>query len=673
MRMKRSLFLTSLLLSVLFTAQAATYSNLSAPVCDESNHVIYDGKGHFAVESAADTTVELTLNLNSMHSYANSNDYKSGSPLLLWNTNLVDYGLTDVADTNTPTGERTPALTALWAGKIWPNAGKIEYSTLQKYATAEGNVTLRVSNSCTEGVTVSAVAPDGSTPVLYHAAGLKAANNKTLSGYRINLNYATALTLHTPSTLDTSTYAPPPDYTAVFNSKRTDGTGLGRVMFLGDSITHGVNDQTWRWQLFKILVDNGIEAEIVGPRSGYTPGYTQLTTKDAGDSYGGVSFPNVHLAQSSGRTHNIISGSNAGMSGVNYGGHSTASSAATYNCDTWCCLMGTNDLLSDSGYSPAEFAAKMQRMLGGRVTAQGARFSWAPGSSWGNLGKLASDILKDKQDVLYLMSVPCWGRHHNNNTADRHEAVKKYNALLKKWVAAYRKKRGYNIRYVEINTGMVDPMADTPFTWPDSMSNRPGRDGLHPNEQGSLIIAGNLARAMRLAGRTAGLPRASAESWSKARAATLKRSTPLTCATGELPPNKGYSFELSAEYSKASTLNITLNDGTNSGTLSLGKGRICWGDTPLYCDSELKEEASKLRIVLHKGDTSHNILPGYYVWLGDMLIGQGLTPAAATGENGISLTVSGGSASVKSARWSSGAYAPATTGKASAQHAFTIK
>ncbi len=668
--MRKPFFLYPLLVSSLLPAQAAMYGDLSKPLCDEVNKVIYDGKGNFAVQSSADNTVELTINLASFLSYANSNDYKSGTPLLLWDTNLVDYGLTDMADTKVPTGSRKPAITGYWAGKIWQNAGKIEYDTLQQYASADGNVTLRITGSSSKGVTVSAIAPDGTTKELYKASNLRAGGNKTLSGYQLNLNYAKALSLHTPSTLDTSSYVPPADYTAPFKSKRTDGTSLGRLMFMGDSITHGVNDQTWRWQLFKILVDNGIEAEIVGPRSGYTPGYTQLTTKDAGESYGGVPFPNVHLAQSSGRTHNIISGSNAGMSGVNYGGHSTASSADSYNCDTWCCLMGTNDLLSDAGYTPDNFADKMQRMLGGRVAAKGNNFTWTPGSKWGNLGKIATDVLRDKNDTLYIMSVPCWGNHGNNNEPARHETVQKYNELLKKWVETYSKKSGLKIRFVEINQGLVDPAAGKPFTWPDSMSNRPGRDGLHPNEQGSLIIAGNLARAMGIAGRTAGLPRAAADKnskWTKSTKVNVKPGTPTKLTKGVLSAKDGYTVELSGDYSKKAILSVTLNDGSNSGTLSMGNGRICWGDTPLYCDAELK---GTVRIAWNKGNSAQNLLPGYYVWVGDTLIGQGLTHTANGGENGIQLTVEGGSLSLTSASWTTQSYAPESTGRSSAEYAY---
>ncbi len=656
-------------------AEAATYSELSKPLCDEANRVIYDGKGNFAVQSSAENTVELTLDLRSMLSYANSNDYKSGTPLLVWDADVMDYGLTDVADTSEAPGSRQPAITGWCAGKIWENGGQIEYATLQKYADEAGKVTLRISGSSKNGVTIAAVAADGTTKQLYKAPALRAGANKSLSAYRVNLNYTTAVNLLTASSLDTSTYTPPPDYTAPFVSKR--GLSLGRVMFLGDSITHGVNDKTWRWQLFKILVDNGVEAEIVGPRSGYTPGYTRLTTDDKAESYGGVNFPNVHLAQSSGRTHNIISGSNAGMTGVNYGGHSTAGSADRYNCNTWCCLMGTNDLLSDKGYTPVDFAAKMQRMLGGKVTPRGKGYSWSPDSDWGTLGKLATDVLRDKEDVLYLMSVPCWGRHSNNNTADRHEAVKAFSPLLKQWVAAFSKKKELNIRYVDINAGLVDNAIDTPFSWPDSMSNRPGADGLHPNQQGSLIIAGNLARAMRIGGRTAGLPRTAADSWSNTKIGAVKKGQTIRKAAGELSATGGYSVEVSATFGNGAKggwkpaeehLSLTVGDGTTGGTLRLSESSISWGDIPIWC-GDLSKKQGNIRIALHPGNAAHNVLPGYYVWVGDMLVGQGLRPESGV-ESGITLSASANGGSVSSLRWAPTPCAPTTTLQSSVEYAY---
>ena len=679
--MRKTLFLTSLAAGLLPTAGAATYNELSKALCDDANHVIYDGKGNFAVQSPADNTVELTLDLNSMLSYANSNDYKSGTPLLLWDADVMDYGLTDVADTNEATGSRKRAITGWCAGKIWPNGGRIEYDTLKKYADATGKVTLRITVGSKSGVTIAALAENGSAEQLYKAPALRASSNKKLSAYRVNLNYTAGINLLTPSTLDTGSYTPPPDYTAPFVSKRgAEEPSLGRVMFLGDSITHGVNDKTWRWQLFKILVDNGVEAEIVGPRSGYTPGYSQLTTADKAEAYGGVDFPNVHLAQSSGRTHNIISGSNAGMSGVNYGGHSTGSSADSYNCNTWCCLMGTNDLLSDAGYSPAEFAAKMQRMLGGKVTTRGKKFAWSPGRDWGTMGKLATDVLRDADDVLYIMSVPCWGRHRNNNEAERHETIQAYAPLLKQWAAAISKKKGLKIHFVDINNGLVDRALSTPFTWPDSMSNRPGADGLHPNQQGSLIIAGNLARAMSIGGRTAGLPRSASDSWSSAKVGPVKKGAGIRKASGEFTEASGYSVEITATFGNGAKggwkpaeehLSLTVGDGTNGGTLRLSESCLCWGDTPIWCGN-LSAKQGAIRIAWHPGHAAHNVLPGYYVWVGDMLVGQGLRPDQGV-ESGISLSATANGGTVSSLRWTTTPAAPATTLRYSAEHAYTTK
>lgn len=658
------------------------YRDLSTAWCDEPNRVIYDGHGYFAVQSPADTELELCINLQSLHSYINSNDYKSGSRLILWDADVADYGIADNADTGRATGARKPYLTGFWAGNVWKPGVQVSYDTLRQYAAEDGTVRVRVAGSSREGVTMTATDRSGATHVLYSAPALKSARNTAVQGYHVNVNYVTAVRLHTPSTLDTSSYEPPKDYTQPFISERAEaGESLRRVMFMGDSITHGVNEQTWRWQLFKTLVDNGIEAEIVGPRSGYTPGYTRLSTPDAGESYGGVPFPNVHLAQSSGRTHNIISGSNAGMTGVNYGGHSTRSAAGSYNCDTWCSLMGTNDLLSDPGYTEADFTAKMQRMLGGRVVCEHGTYRWIPGDDWGNLGRMVADVMRDKDDVYYVMAVPCWGRHHNNNQPERHLAVQQYNGLLQQWVAAYGAKYAKQLRFVDTNAGMVDPAHPVPFSWPDSMSNRPGRDGLHPNAQGSLIMAGNVARAMGLAGRTAGLPRAAAGvGWDAAAVGVVSPQQATSCAAGAFTAQGGYSVECVATFGDGAqggwqqadkALCVTLGHGEEGGQLRVSEGSILWGNTALYCGDQ-SAQTQLLRIVWHPGHAAHNVQRGYYVWLGDMLIGQGLQPLPGVALNGIHVESQGGMGRMEQLRWVNRAYAPASAGKSAPKHAYTV-
>lgn len=109
--MKRTTFLTCILACLTSLAPAATYTNLTEAWCDETNKVIYDGQGYFAVESAVSTSLELTINLSALESYVNSNDYRSGQYVFLWDADAADYGLADNADTAVDNGSREPYLT----------------------------------------------------------------------------------------------------------------------------------------------------------------------------------------------------------------------------------------------------------------------------------------------------------------------------------------------------------------------------------------------------------------------------------------------------------------------------------------------------------------------------------------------------------------------------------
>ncbi len=687
--MKRTLFLSTLLLCCAGTAAAATYDNLTAYVNDAANGVVYNGKGYFAVNSAGNTSVDITLSLSSLLSYVNSNDYKTGGYMLKWDTQY-DYGLADNADMSLDTGSRTPYLSGYWSGAAWhASTNNISYDKLNSYADGD-SLTLYITNSSTEGVTVTSAKDldnDGVRDTLYTASGLKAADNTSTTGYWVNLNYVTSVTLNTSSTLDTGSYVPPVDYSEPFVSQRTDNTTVGRVTFLGDSITHGVNDASYRWQLFKTLTDNGIENEIVGPCEGYysSPGHTE----DAGNSYGGVEFANVHLAQASGRTHNIISGSTSynhnGVSyssGVNYGGNSTSSTAAAFDSNTWFCMMGTNDLLSDtpnSGPSTDEYATQMQKVFGGSVIYSGDKYQWSADSNWGTMGKIVSDVCKSG-DTFYLLSITPWGNHSNHNLDMDHYAGAEFNRNMELWADAYSQATGHKVVYVDVTRGMVDLTSDKRFMGYDGFFNSSG-DRLHPNDQGSLIMAGNLAQAMGIGGRTAGLVRVGADAWEAVSDITVASGyTAQIFAEGEFSELGGYTVDLSATFGDGETggwlaadqaLSITLGDGTNSGTLNLSEGYISWGNEVLFC-ADTSELTENIRIAWHEGSTEDNVLKGYYVWLGDMLIGQGLDATTGASLNGITLSATGANGSITTLSWIDAAYAPTTTGMVSAEHAFLL-
>lgn len=691
--MKRTLFL--------IMAMAACYSVAGEPVTytsdsfatafkDAENGVVYDGNGFFAVQSSSGTTVDLTINLDKLYTYAQGHDYLQ-SYMLQYKSNFNNYGLADARTQSADGTSYTPSITGWTGSSAWDNVTPISYSTLSTYADSSKNVTLTITNSSTSGVSVSV----GKTN-LYSASDLLYSKHTETQGYYINLNYVTGITLYTPSTLDVSTYELPPDYTQPFESQRKDGTSIGRTMFLGDSITHGYGNQSHRWQLFKTLVDGGIENEIVGPRSGYHTGFSGLDDRDKHSAaYGGVEFDNVHLAQSSGRTHNIISGSTSytvnGVSygtGVNYGGHSTASAGESFDCNTFVCMMGTNDLLSDVSKNAAAsaYTGQMQKMLGGTVSLDSSTNTWrweANTNHLGTMGIIVSDVVNSDKDTFYVMSVPTWGVKNSKHGSDDtcRAATEQYNGLLKQWVNHWNTDTSAatqgKVVYVEVNRGLVDVTAGK-FIAPDAFMN--ATDGLHPSEQGALIIAGNLAQGMGIGGRTAGLERQGTSGWESTTVGSVSAGGG-TILVGEnaFTMDNGYTVDFSAVFGNGETggwlsadnaLSISLGDGTNSGTLNLSEGYIMWGDDILFCQDNSASGPDSLRVVWHNGNAADNVLKGYYVWLGDMLIGQGLSATAGQGLNGILFSASGADGSITNLTWTDTAYAPTTLGKYSAEHAY---
>lgn len=113
------------------------------------------------------------------------------------------------------------------------------------------------------------------------------------------------------------------------------GTELGNVMFVGDSITHGVNSASYRWALHKIFTDNGISYRAEGVKTGNDSGGVT-----AGTSYGGQIFNNEHSSQASARAWEISGRSN----GNRFDGS---------NINNWLGLSGTK--ANGSAYSGQTF------------------------------------------------------------------------------------------------------------------------------------------------------------------------------------------------------------------------------------------------------------------------------------------------------------------------------
>lgn len=689
---------------------STTYTDLTTPDYFEANGNVYNtGKGTFYLETpSCDLNLTLTLNLKSLADYQSVHDYANSgyySPFVTWTYNNnpgATYGLTDVSSGYN--GADYSGYTGYWAGKPWSTGTKITTDTLwSDYADADGNVTLTINNTpngTTRNVIVTAVnKSSGSTQELYVANGLRSQNytSQHITSFTVNMNYVTSVTLNTASTLDSSNFTPPKDYSVPFQSQRTDDTSVGRIMFLGDSITHGVQDMSYRWGLFKIFVDNGIENEIAGPLSGY---HSQPLNGDYnGDfstsQYGGETFVNAHYAQSSGRTHNMLTASGSvnalgNSTGVNYGGVSSTKTGKDYNADTYVMMMGTNDILSDGAYNNTNMPKVTERLLGAGSVQNGvwvnadqeAALIGALGTDpatttytgkWGTMGQIIDNMKMDASDTMYIVSIPTWGEGRTGlNGAAPY--VAEYNVKLEKWVDAYNASHTGTVKYVDVNKGLVNVTRNGQFLAPDAFFRTAGGDYIHPNEQGALIIAGNLAQGMGIGGRTAGLTRSAVghadHNWQSATATiNLSAGQSVQAISDAFTIDGGYTIDFGATFGDGSAngwlantnaLSVFIGDGTNSGTLKISEGYISWGDKLLYCQDNHLTTNDNLRVAYTQGNASQNIGSGYYVWLGDKLIGQALTAGTGNAMNGVTLTSTGGSSVITGLSYTNTAYAPST-------------
>ncbi len=485
---------------------------------------------------------------------------------------------------------------------------------------------------------------------------------------------------------------------ATANTTYTPTADLGNLMYVGDSITHGVNAASWRWPMHKIFADNGVDYNAVGVKTGnYSGGVT------AGTVYGGQAFNNVHSSQASARAYEIAgrdTGSKYGRfeySNIqNWLGQSDElnKSKGTYTGstfteengnrpDTYFMLIGTNDLLSDisSDTLPNQITTITENLLGDMDTIVGAM----------QTSNANADIV--------VLSVPCWTVHANNNAEATHQAVETYNNSLKTWAS---NKTG--VTMVDVNKGILDVASGKSFYGVSSMFNKPGVDGLHPSAQGDLLMAGNVAKGLGYAGRSAGQARkgaselavnfysgTNAPTWTGVQQlhdAGFTTSNVMVDADGinlgaEGTSSISYSWAADSNQDAGFTmdLNLTLGDGelngwdvsndlsitlgsdSFTGTLNINEAYIKWGETILY-STDMSANTETIRMAWLAGNNLEGLKTGYYVWLGDMLIGESLGVTYETGKGGLSITYDGsGNAVIKDlAVDGTASYAPTTTG-----------
>lgn len=478
------------------------------------------------------------------------------------------------------------------------------------------------------------------------------------------------------------------------------GTDLGNVMYVGDSITHGMNGGSYRWALHKIFADNGISCNAEGVKTGnYSGGVTP------GTSYGGQSFNNEHSSQASARAWEISGRKNGsrfdGSNISNWLGLSdTKANGAAYQGqtftgtdtpDTFFVMIGTNDLLSD-----------------GNNATLGDRIDTATLDLLGDMDAIVDTMHAANSDAnVIVLTIPCWTQHSNGNSDATHQAVKTYNASLKSWGQS---KPGVTV--IDVNRGLIDVASSTPFYGVRSMFNNPAADGLHPNAQGDLLMAGNIAKALGYSGRSAGQLRRDAgemavnfhqgggmPAWSGVQDLTNAGFSVSNVAAGAegislgqtgtssisrtwtegTSLKNGFTFDFNLVlgdgeangWNTTDQFSVSLGSGSFYGTLNINEAYIKWGDAILY-SLDMSANTENLRLAYVTGNELEGLKGGYYVWLGDMLIGEALSVTSGSGCNGVTIRYDGsGSAILKDLSMDgTGSYAPSSSGLANEENAF---
>ncbi len=401
---------------------------------------------------------------------------------------------------------------------------------------------------------------------------------------------------------------------------------LGNVMFVGDSITHGVAAASYRWPLFKIWVDNGITLHEVGVHSRNHSGGVQ-----PGTTYGSATFLNVHSAISSERAYEIAGRINKSGRLENsnifdwlgldkdYSGNRTIDPATQMPANFFM-MIGTNDTLSDSGRAGIHSCIdqKEKDLLG----------------KGGDMETIIDAMREGNPRArIAVTTIPTWAPGRNNNgAAEDFAAIERYNDKLKAWGRANK------VAVVEVNRGMVDLPAtkEIPFVGLPAMF---GRDKLHPSAQGDLIIAGNVAQQLGYAGRTAGLKRREASTFpTRKENYVLKPGMSYSSmatqeggqgATVEFRFAKKGGFGNGAQggWDSEKAMELRLATTSGSGTLKLSEGYVSWNGAVLY-SADMSSLREPVRLSWVEGNPGANVPAGFYVWLGDMLIGEALSADA---------------------------------------------
>ncbi|MEG1260986.1 MAG: GDSL-type esterase/lipase family protein, partial [Akkermansia sp.] len=367
--------------------------------------------------------------------------------------------------------------------------------------------------------------------------------------------------------------------------------------------------------LWKCFIDNGVKFTPVG-----TSG-----NGSSSSSYRGQKFINTYDGHSSWRSDHILEGGKGEVSG-------------TGKLSDWITTMGKNGTIPDT----------VTLMVGINDLSWGKK----PGiptteDTLNNVGKIVDQYRAANPNVtVHLYSVLDTKQDWQSDPS--HTSSVAYNKMLEANVKAG--KYGNNVVYHDVTAGF----GSTKVNLTD--------DGVHPNQQGSLVIAGNMAKALGIGSRTVGLERksttqltthvnfttgsgvaqtitankiqSSGTGWNYTsptqasllsegnNQASLSANWDTTASGGQFSLDLSLQMNTLAEGSNC--FSIQLGNGVaNDGRLNIYSDKLTWGtgNSNLYL-GDLTAAFLNLRIVYRDADLTNGIASGYYVWVNDVLVGD---------------------------------------------------
>ncbi len=492
-------------------------------------------------------------------------------------------------------------------------------------------------------------------------------------------------------------------------------TDPGRIVFVGDSITQGGTwagagtQPSYRYSFFKNMIDQGLNYNPMGIGTGSS---TKANPQVGALSYRGTTFDNTHEAAASARTYTWsgIPANNAGYNNnpgtrpneapvwnlLGLTNPQTGSADTFYNAgslktytgptyaekygeevkpDTICVMIGINDLIAVKN--------------GTRVTREdGTTSAYTFQDVIANTKSIVEAYQQYNPNANFVV-MGLLPTAPNNGT---YNMSGDYNALLQEAVKSWSTETS-KVGYADVSSGL-------------SITNQNHYDsgGAHPNNQGELIIAGNLANALGVGQRTLGLTGKNAAEFANRLDATTLNQTKFTlngtsggagsewnvfsdaaanvdglllqadgsstasltahAATGwDVDSSVGFTLQASVQLYAISgnSLYMQFGDGQiGDGLLRVAENGVYWGtnDTLLFEGSQTS--MNDFRVAYMPAGNEQGVDAGYYVWLNNQLIGEAL---AAGTERTDALTIGSASgtltyAGIADVSWENGAWAP---------------